>query len=353
MAPVGTAASKGLPNPDGDSFSCGDGMIYRLDFDRPGEVWLTTQMTHAPDFWADAVIATDPNHQFDKYAFEDHGMIRFSTQLGARNLLNVAFLPMPDPENGQERLLVTYDGGRPYEIDTQTLQVVTPIGSNQEWEPEVRIESYPFLPVLSTGHPVFDATTGELFTVNYTRPFESFLDGILKLLPSFVQKFFKRLQKWLQEKTLKIQLGETQVKEKHQPDLGINIEISDDFTYLIRWDGKSELERWKLVHSEDGTPIIVQQSLHQIGITQDYIVLADSFFTTGAEQVLNRPPSMVLETGLEGLRKAIYKITPEPLKRFLPKFLRKKVHLDFVRTTVNRPPTATPGRPVWSQWGDG
>jgi carotenoid cleavage dioxygenase-like enzyme len=36
VAPVGTVESGGLPFKDGDSLLNGDGMIYRLDFDRPG-----------------------------------------------------------------------------------------------------------------------------------------------------------------------------------------------------------------------------------------------------------------------------------------------------------------------------
>ena len=37
--PVGTVESGGLPFKDGDSLLNGDGMIYRLDFDRP-TAWL-------------------------------------------------------------------------------------------------------------------------------------------------------------------------------------------------------------------------------------------------------------------------------------------------------------------------
>ena len=47
-------------------------------------------------------------------------MARISRQLGVRNPLNTAFLPM------QDRMLLTYDAGRPYEIDTESLEVITP-----------------------------------------------------------------------------------------------------------------------------------------------------------------------------------------------------------------------------------
>lgn len=61
-----------------------------------------------------------------------------------------------------------------------------------------------------------------------------------------------------------------------------------NFVYLIRWDGEHALERWKLV-LPDGSPVPIDQSMHQIGMTRDYIVLMDTAFTTGLEQVLNNP----------------------------------------------------------------
>jgi hypothetical protein len=61
-----------------------------------------------------------------------------------------------------------------------------------------------------------------------------------------------------------------------------------NFVYLIRWDGHGHLERWQLVLGDD-SPIKIQQSIHQIGMSQDYIVLMDTAFVTGIEQVLNNP----------------------------------------------------------------
>ena len=56
-------------------------------------------------------------------------MLRFSSALGSRNPLSVAFLPVKFAQDELERLLVTYDGGRQYEIDTETLELATPVGS--------------------------------------------------------------------------------------------------------------------------------------------------------------------------------------------------------------------------------
>lgn len=66
---------------------------------------------------------------------------------------------------------------------------------------------------------------------------------------------------------------------------GVDIE---DFVYLIRWDGAGNLERWKLL-LPDGSPVKIEQTMHQIGITKDYIILIDTAFIAGIEQVLNNP----------------------------------------------------------------
>jgi carotenoid cleavage dioxygenase-like enzyme len=142
VAPTGTVESGGLPYTNGDSLLCGDGMIYRLDFDCQDEVRLTTRIAKPPDYYADK--ATRLGSKYDKYRFRNHGITRFSLSLGVRNQLNTAFLPMKFSQDSQERLLVTYDAGRPYEIDTKTLEVITPIGANQEWESELNGYNTPF-----------------------------------------------------------------------------------------------------------------------------------------------------------------------------------------------------------------
>ncbi|MDY7014976.1 MAG: carotenoid oxygenase family protein, partial [Cyanobacteriota bacterium] len=58
-----------------------------------------------------------------------------------------------------------------------------------------------------------------------------------------------------------------------------------DITYVIRWDGKGDLERWKLVNT-DGTPVTIQQTTHQIGVTEDYVVLMDTSLKIGLAQLI-------------------------------------------------------------------
>lgn len=298
VASVGTVESRGLPYHNGDCLLCGDGMIYRLDFDSPGEVKLTTSIVKPPDYYADEVTSNKQS-KYNKYHFRNHGLTRFSLSLGIRNQLNTAFLRMKFSSDSLERLLVTYDAGRPYEIDTETLKVVTPIGCKQEWQSEVNGYDAPFPPFLSTAHPAFDHYTQQMFTVNYGRSLINFLDAIpfiynLEQLPQEIDEFLTAFVSFLHVNFFKdilnffsqsfhtlVQLYVKLIKKM------INIEI-DNFVYLISWDGVGALERWKLV-LPDGSPVQIYQTIHQIGVTRDYVVLMDTAFTTGLQQVLNNP----------------------------------------------------------------
>jgi len=203
VAPVGSVNSGDFPSPDGTSILDGDGMIYRLDFDKKGEVGLKTRLVKPPCYYADK--ASRPETKYAKYGFRNYGITRFSLYLGIRNELNTAFLPMKFRDESNWRLLVTYDAGRPYEIDTQTLEVRTPVGANIEWRlrcapvsgSETSLQ-LPFQPVLSTAHPAFDAHTSEMFTVNYGRSLSNFLESVpfiydIDELPEQVDEFIEAI----------------------------------------------------------------------------------------------------------------------------------------------------------------
>ena len=284
VAPVGSVDSGGLPFKDGNSFLNGDGMIYRLDFDRPGKVSLKSRIVKPLDYWIDE--ATKKGTQFEKLGFGNHGIVRLSYFLGMRNELNTAFVPM-QLSGELERLIVTYDAGRPYILDTETLEVVTPVGSNKEWQGALKLP-YPFnflfKPIFSTAHPVFDFYKSEMFVVNYGRSLDNLLESsplidiIVDLCPDFRQKLenFKALQ---------------------------------DFVYLIRWDGSGKLERWNLV-LPDGSPLRIEQTMHQIGISEDYVVLMDTAFSTGLEQLLANP--IPDRADLETLLREFFEKPPAP-----------------------------------------
>lgn len=318
VAPVGSVNSGGLPDPDGDSVLSGDGMIYRLDFDSQGEVGLKTRIIKPPCYYADE--ATRPGTKYDKYRFRNYGILRFSVYLGSRNELNTAFLPMKFGDEENPRLLVTYDAGRPYEIDTKTLEVVTPVGANKEWRSESSLK-FPFSPVFSTAHPAFDGRKKEMFTVNYGRSIGSFLETLpfiyeIEELPSEVDELLFQLAKVIESLNFVKDLLRTFAKVSQdifefylrEIERITNIEIKD-FVYLIRWDGAGNLERWKLV-LPDGSPVRISQTIHQIGVTEDYVVLMDTSFTTGLAQIINNP--FPKSDGLERLLRNLLSRPPLP-----------------------------------------
>jgi carotenoid cleavage dioxygenase-like enzyme len=275
VAPAGTVDSNGLPYKDGNTCLNGDGMIYRFDFNQAGEVRWKQRLAKPLDYIFDKKTQNISKPFLGELLrFRNHGLIRFSVLLGSRNELNTGFLPMKFPGESNERLLVTYDAGRPYEVDTQTLELLTPVGKLNEWEGAIDFPNYPFKPILSTAHPVFDTYKHEMFTVNYARTLSQYLKDIIRKLKAEKQQRLSVICELLEQV------------------LNGNF-WNNDFVYLMRWDGKGELKKWQLFHP-DGSPVTIRQSMHQIGLTEDYIVLMDTAFTPGIEQILTNIPDIPL-----------------------------------------------------------
>jgi carotenoid cleavage dioxygenase-like enzyme len=298
---IGPVGFEDTPYGKGTPIFNGDGMVYRIDFNQPGEAHLKTEIARTPCFYAD--LATRTRQKYAKYRFRNWGHMRFSIPLGLRNPVNTAFLPMKFPHEQSDRLLITYDAGRPYEIDPKTLEVKTPVGTNQEWRGITpSFLNQPFPVVLSTAHPAFDAYTGEMFTVNYGRAVANLLSTVpfidsVNNLPQAIKEFLAPLANAIINHESVQQILGTGLKFT-QDVFKISAELSqglfktltgvEDFTYLIRWDGEGGFERWKLV-LPNGSPVKIEQSLHQIGVTQDFVVLIDTAFKVGADQILNNP----------------------------------------------------------------
>lgn len=291
MAPAGTEASGGLPNPAGTHFFNGDGMIYRFDLS-PQTVNVTSKLAKTPCYYADA--ATYGHARYSRYGFQDFGLLRFSTTLGLRDEVDIAFLPFRAKNDPHDRLLVTYDAGRPYEIDTTTLEIKTPVGANQEWQPFLP-GHYPFPPVLCTAHPTYDPFTHEVFLVNFGRSLTNLLEGArflydLEDLPQEVETVLDAIADLLHTPLLKaITQFSHQLWQQVIGWLGGTLDaIVPDFVYLVQWDGIGKLRRWKLV-LPDGSPVRIEQTMHQLCVTQDYVVLMDTPLKIGPEQILNNP----------------------------------------------------------------
>ena len=337
-SPVGNINSDGLPfpekrpdgeeNPDyGGPIFNGDGMVFRIHFAADGRVNLKSRIMKTPDYYADRATSYNSVYFKDKrykdYPFKNGGITRMSSVLGVRNQLNTAFLPFKLHEQEPARLLVTFDSGRPYEIDTQTLELLAPMGYVKEWRngaPEFLRQTFPVN--MATAHPCFDPNTKELFIVNFIPSYAKMVKGT-----SIVEAFLRnpnRLKRKLEkladhldgeldgdgaETLADIQSFFTRIKQKiantklvigikkaiHAIDDAIdNARNKDPYAgepniFLMRMkNGENKWERYRLV-DKNGLPVTITQSMHQIGLTKDHIVIMDTSFKMALDLMMTNP----------------------------------------------------------------
>jgi carotenoid cleavage dioxygenase-like enzyme len=311
VSPVGSIASATvqndptqtvvLPSQNGwTPFYNGDGMIYRLSF-TDAKAKLSSKLVKTPCFYADKATHQQPK-LYEDLAFSDVGISRISkSKLGMRNQLNTAFVPVKFPGDIGERLLVTWDVGRPYEIDPETLETLNPIGINNEWsELTPLVPAQPFKRIMSSAHPVYDPKTQEFFTVNIGKS--------IATLMGFARALKKRLSE--QQEALKMTIGNSLLGVEFQKQIlewygrilrltqkGNNLYekfnsiyqsfAGNDYVHLIKWDGKQVniAGKWNLV-LPDGSPVKVNQTFHQMGLTKDYLILVDTAFKLAVENFL-------------------------------------------------------------------
>ncbi|HEY9622672.1 MAG TPA: carotenoid oxygenase family protein [Crinalium sp.] len=282
-----------LPSKDGwTGLFNGDGMVYRLDFhktqghDTPGHAQLVTRFVKPAPFFADK-LTFEANDA--RLRFKNLGMTRTSPVLGYCSQINTAFQPLTFAGEAHQRLLVTNDANRMYEIDPASLKTLAPIGSNREWLMMVRgINEVPFPSILSSAHPCFDPhqNGGELFTTNVVRSLESALSIALVLKHGGRQLLMKLSKyRWLKG-ILKPILHGTDWAVTKAVQIGTWLGINGaDETYVVRWNGKAPLQRWQVM-TPDGKPVKIRQTTHMLGITQNYLLLADTGVKLGPEGLI-------------------------------------------------------------------
>ncbi|HRJ56658.1 MAG TPA: carotenoid oxygenase family protein [Anaerolineales bacterium] len=205
-----------------EAYMVGDTNIIRIDFDGK-EPRLTNR-----HLWTPAAIARQ-KLQNTRHCFDFVGFMYLSPGLGMFAYTEGLYL-LPDG-----RLAVTSDVDRPWVIERDSLQAVTPVGRRDEWLPMLTDNAGEVMGSLFAGynnsHVLYtDHEKGEVFLVNY------------RLKPN----------------------------NKEHP------------VKLIRWDGYHEFETW-IVVDENGSEIEIKQSIHELVFTRDYILLADTAFVAGTE----------------------------------------------------------------------
>lgn len=292
VAPAGTVRPP--PAAQRPTVMVGDGMICRFDLASSG-ITLTSRLARTHDFVADELTSTRP--ELEEYRFTTAGIVRLGL-LGTRDFSNTALVPLKQ-SGSPTRMLVTYDAGRPMEFDPRTLELRGPVGGRAEWRPEA-LRSQPFPIYLSPAHPVWDGRTGELFTVNYGRGVANFAATVplvyaLTSLPEWAAGALQRVAsmwgidaafRWIlrrvERDTTRVDRALEHLLDRYLPD------VPDTFTDLVRWDGAGRLQRFRLV-LDDGREAKITQSVHQIAVTRDHVVVLHTGFKIGFASAFNDP----------------------------------------------------------------
>jgi carotenoid cleavage dioxygenase-like enzyme len=337
----GSLNSEGLPIPQkhpGDSSTnpeygtpllAGDGMIFKIDFNSPKEVRLKTCISKPPCYYAD--LATDRKNnptidpKFKNYGFKSAGLTRASMQLGFRNELSVAVIPIQFEEDKHPRMIATFDAGRPWEFNTENLELITPIEKYSEWIKGTPAGlKFPFYLIQTSAHPSFDALTKEFYTVNYIQKkgigyqvaffllllehrdqvkqhleekanlFERIRhsiegSGILKEIVKDVKQFFDKSHEDESFKDLLKSVLHKHAISAEDLESKMKTDDSPNEVYLMKWNGKQEiLKKWKVV-DENGESLIIDECMHQTALTEDYILLSDASFKFSADLLINNP----------------------------------------------------------------
>ncbi|WP_375559796.1 carotenoid oxygenase family protein [Bernardetia sp. OM2101] len=323
---VGSVNSNGLPYPKttdegkaNQEYSSpvmnGDSMVFRFDFDEIGKVKLKSRILKTPSYYAD--LATKQGEDIHKiFGFRNMGISRLSFALGARDMLSTALIPFRMKDDTNSRIVATSDLGRPFEIDVNTLEVITPIGTNKEWKPATPPFIHWVFPLYqSTAHPSFGAKTQELFMVNFIKDSKNITSSLrlVELLTKKEDIVKEELHQTIKEcegmdrkeaiEHLQHFYSRPEVDEKGKSTIFQNILFwikeqiqklikketqTEAAVFLLKWNGSQELQKWELIN-EDGTPINIIQCMHQTGLSKDYIILIDASFKIALDILLNNP----------------------------------------------------------------
>ncbi|MBV6644057.1 MAG: carotenoid oxygenase family protein [Cyclobacteriaceae bacterium] len=303
---VGSINSGGLPYERGnDEFNTpifnGDGYVVKLDFTEKGKIKLKSRLMKTPSYYADEALRENgparDNKKYEGWEFKNNGMARMSKVLGQRNQANVAVVPVKFRESEPLRMLATYEAGRPWEINSETLDVIAPAGKSEDYLSLVPswFLRYPFPAVLSSSHPVYDFETKEMFTVSFIQGMDVML-SLKKLRFKAVENPVETERKLVNAIDKALEL-EGEERRNHFKSWLLNAHpkddqhfsestkigfleglkdkfVQDDEVRLLRWDGTPDLKKWRV--RCDGKDISITQNMHQMGITEDYIILSNS-----------------------------------------------------------------------------
>lgn len=246
-----------------EAYMVGDTNIIRIDFASGKEPQLINRRMWTPAAMA-RIQLEETRHKFDFF-----GLMYLSPGLGMFSYTEGLFL-LPDG-----RIAVTSDVDRPWVIERDTLKVVTPVGKRSEW--------FSMLPGQA------GEILGDLFA-GYNNSHVVYTD-------------FEKNETFLVCYQIEHEEGIHPVK-------------------LIRWDGFNDFDDW-LVVDENYEDIKIEQSIHELIFTRDYIILADTAFVAGTNMF-----TPWVSSPLPNQKTVIYIVERKDLKPGADKITAKRIEVD-------------------------
>ncbi|MGK7893593.1 MAG: carotenoid oxygenase family protein, partial [Xenococcus sp. (in: cyanobacteria)] len=276
----------------------GDGMVYRLSFQDQGAT-LKTRLMKPACYYADRATL-NPNKDYQELGFYDLGISRNSSEfLGARNQVNTAFLRFKTPKDEHERLLVTWDVGRPHELDPETLETLGPVGNSGDWASMLPTPEQPFKQLMTSAHPCFAPDENKVYTINVGKSFWTMF-GLLRSIRARLRENSQSIKNLEQNpkasklviKVLKLYRRLLNLAKFSVKLLGFFSSIfqkfaKHNFVHLLRWDGKQVgiEQQWNIL-LPGNKPLVIDQTVHQMGLTEKYLIIAESSFKFSLENTL-------------------------------------------------------------------
>lgn len=274
----------------------GDGMVYRIDFS-PEAAKFSSRFMETVSYYADKIT----QEKYPLLKFLNFGMTRLSFYIGTCNQSNTAFSPISTAPGQPDRLLVTWDMGRPMEIDPLTLRTIGPVGSNKDWKSMVNLlaQSTVVKGVMTAAHPAVVPNSGEIITINVVKSIRGLL-GLARLVPpDFLEVASSLTISDLRKQLLQFAMGLIQRPSDFFFALLQRFKVlKGEDVYLMRWNADTDqAESWRVV-LENGQSVQIKQTTHQMGLTQDYLLFADTALKLALEDIL---PSSLWIDGLTKL----------------------------------------------------
>lgn len=336
----------------------GDGLLYRFDFSEAGTVKLKSKLLKTACYYADEATGYGTDYYKNGLHFRSNGLSRTHDDLGTRNQVNTAVIPFRFGPEEPVHLSVTFDAGRPHVVDPVSMDLVTPIGKQPEWLQNFPDEMQQVFPMIyATAHPAFDPYTFDYYAVNYQKSLLNLISNVewdrrLTQAANFALTELERFADWVLGKQLSpgdladavrqfVPFLNDKHSTKHKKEFSDHYQIPNtppvtSEVRLVHWKGE-KMNSWRVVNADDGANIAINQTMHQMELTEDYILLSDSTLKFALDMLMSLPFGHN-----DRLNSLLRKITTHTIRPTTPCYLIRRAELTEDKSEVPAIPFELP-----------